>query len=171
MPGVCVDVWLAGCVDVLLAGCVDVWLAGCVQMFSPPVGGNAGGGNAMKGGPPNVDSSQLYHQGYNKPGQSSQQTERYACIAANPPDFFVIIRKSKLEYEFPNNENPTFFFFFFSSSSPCFVDGTVCPPATMNIHARFLILRCKLQFASRSLCMCAIFSSFRGNAPLPNPPP
>ena len=38
-------------------------------MFSPPVGGSSGGGSAMKGGPPNVDSSQLYHQGY-KPGQS-----------------------------------------------------------------------------------------------------
>ena len=25
------------------------------------------------------------------------------CIAANPPEVFVIIRKSKLEYEFPNN--------------------------------------------------------------------
>ncbi|KAL8622316.1 hypothetical protein ACOMHN_043320 [Nucella lapillus] len=33
------------------------------QMFSPPVGGNSGG-QGMKGGPPNVDSSQLYHQGY-----------------------------------------------------------------------------------------------------------
>ena len=39
-----------------------------------------------------------------------------------------------------------FFFFFSLFFSPCFVDGTVCPPTTINICARFLILRCKLQF-------------------------
>ena len=57
----------------------------------------------------------------------------WTCIAANPPEFFVIIRKSKFEYEFlngsfffQNNENPTFFSFLFFF--PCFVDGTVCPP-------------------------------------------
>ncbi|XP_070177716.1 transcription factor 12-like [Littorina saxatilis] len=33
-------------------------------MFSPPVGGGSGGAPAMKGGPPNVDSSQIIHQGY-----------------------------------------------------------------------------------------------------------
>ena len=80
-------------------------------------------------------------------------------IAANPPEFFVIIRKSKLEieYEFPKDEfcfrilKILLFFFFFPL---CSIDDTVRPPAAINIHAH-------------SLCMCAIFFSFRGNAPPP----
>ena len=48
----------------------------------------------------------------------------YQCLAANPPEFFVIIRKCKLEYEFPNDEfcfrrmKIHFFSSFFSSLVP-----------------------------------------------------
>ncbi|KAK7476867.1 hypothetical protein BaRGS_00031870, partial [Batillaria attramentaria] len=52
-----------------------------ISMFSPPVGGASGGGAGMKGGPPNVDSSQLYHQGYKPPVSPDR---RVLKIETNP---------------------------------------------------------------------------------------
>ncbi|XP_025081077.1 transcription factor 12-like isoform X3 [Pomacea canaliculata] len=43
-------------------------------MFSPPVRGATGASATMKGGPPNVDSSQLYHQGYKSSGINNGET-------------------------------------------------------------------------------------------------
>ncbi|XP_076438959.1 transcription factor 4-like isoform X2 [Babylonia areolata] len=53
-------------------------------MFSPPVGGNSGGGATMKGGPPNVDSSQIYHQGY-KSGMNNGEAWNNSQPGGPPP--------------------------------------------------------------------------------------
>ena len=82
---------------------------------------------------------------------TQQQVGGGACrgslfnIAANPPKCFVIIRKSKLEYEFPNDEScfriiKIRLFFFFSFFPPCSVDNTVRLLAAINIRACSLIL-------------------------------
>ena len=100
---------------------------------------------------------------------------RYGYIAANPPEFFGIIRKSELEYKFPNDEfcfrirKIHFFSFSFLSFFLVFRRrhsmSTCC-----NQHSRafsdFVLqrMRCRLQFTSRS-CARAPFSSASGGTP------
>ena len=97
-------------------------------------------------------------------------------IAANPPEFFLIIRKSKLECKFPNDEcfQIMKILFFGVFSPPSSVDDRTS--ACHNQHARVLwfcgtahALQATIHFLF--LYMCAIFFSFRGHAPLPNPSP
>ena len=76
----------------------------------------------------------------------------FSRIAANPPQFLVIIGKSILECEFPYDEFCFriikidffvfcfFLFFGFCCPLPSSVDNTVRPPAAINIRARSLIL-------------------------------
>ena len=92
------------------------------------------------------------------------------CIAANPPGFFVVIRKSTLEYTFPNDE----LFFrimkiqLFSSltppptSPPCSVDDSMS--ACGNQHSCCVFWFCMLQFVSHS-CAYVPFSSASGSTP------
>ena len=97
-------------------------------------------------------------------------------IAVNPPEFFVIIWKSKLEYTLPNN----WFYFrimeshFFFFSPPCPVYDPVCPPAAINIHAIALILHCSAWAACYSLTVpvhVRHFLQLQGARPLPEPSP
>ena len=108
-------------------------------------------------------------------------------IAANPPELFVIIRKSKLEYEFLNDDfcfqimkiRLFFYLLFFSKLFTFFKTFFFLPPvfhrrhstsACRNQHLRtfsdFVLqrMRCRLQLASRS-CACAPFASASGGTP------
>ena len=108
-------------------------------------------------------------------------------IAANPPEWFVIIRKSKLEYEFPNDEfcfrilkiRLLFFFFFFLFVFFFFplssVDDTVRLPATINTRAHSLILcysACTAGYNSLPIPVHVChFLQLQGARPPPEPSP
>ena len=99
-------------------------------------------------------------------------------IAANPPEFFVIIRKSNLEYTFPNG----YFFFrimkihFFSPLFLSFLSMFRRRYSMSTRHSQHSRSFCDFALQATIcfpfLCMCASpFFSFRGHAHLPPPPP
>ena len=104
------------------------------------------------------------------------------CVAANPPEFFKIIRKSELEYKFPNDEfcfriMKIHFFSFFLSFFLVFRrrHSWVCPPAAINIHTLSLILCysvCAAGYNSLPLPVhvCHFFQ-LQGARPPPKPSP
>ena len=111
--------------------------------------------------------------------------EDFECcihIAANPPECFVIIRKSELEYEFPNDELclrimkiRQFFYFFYFFLPPVFRrrhSTSTCRNQHSCAFSDFVLqrMRCRLQFASCS-CACAPFSSASGGTPPHEPSP
>ena len=94
-------------------------------------------------------------------------------IAANCPEFFIIIRKSKLEYKFPNNWfcfriMKIYLFFLPFFFTPCSVDDSTstCCNQHSRVFSDFALQRmcCRLQFTSRS-CACVPFSSASGGTP------
>ena len=112
-------------------------------------------------------------------------------IAANPPEFFVTIRKSKLEYEFLNDEfcfrimkilflggrgRGVFLFLLLLLLHSSIGGKRHSISACRNQHSRafsdFMLqcMRCRLQFTSRP-CACAPFSSASGGMPPPEPSP
>ena len=115
-------------------------------------------------------------------GRMLDSRSKDLSIVANPPEFFVI-RKSKLEYQFPNNWfcfrilKIQLFFFILFFPPPCStsIDDTVRPPATINIRARSLILRyiaCAAGYNSLPVPVhVCYFLQFQGARPPPEPSP